>query len=69
MLFILDGIFSTLGLLNVEYNKKKCLNSLSNLFQETTDMHVDVHVLYTYAADQPGHPRDKLDLSVNRRVG
>ena len=41
----------------VEYNEKKRLNSLSKLFQETTDMHVDVHV----AADQPrDHPRDKL---------
>ena len=46
------------------------LNSLSNLLQETTDKHVDVHVLYTYAADQPcDHPHDKLDLSVNRHVG
>ena len=54
--------------MNVEYTKKKRLNSLLNLFQETTDMHVNVHVqcMYTSAADQPC---DKLDLSDNRHVG
>ena len=47
--------------MNVECNEKRRLNSLSNLFQETTDMHMDVHVRTRTQLTKPrGHPRDKL---------
>ena len=51
---------------DVQYNEKKRLNSLSNLLQETTDMHMDVMYLH----DQPrDYPRDKRHLSHNWLVG
>ena len=49
---------------DVEYNEKKRLNLILDLFRETTDMHVDVHYVMVR-----NHPRDKLDLSACRISG